>query len=134
MGLTSRGAVVEAVAADVGRLTVDEGRLGPAVGVGALGTGVFLLRRVAEVVVEVEEGVGRLGAAALTDAAELGRGLAALGLVAPPTGCAMNGTPDKWRAKERTKESEKENNKKTHDHSSRITAGESNISRITAAG
>lgn len=87
--------MVEAVAADVGRLTVDEGRLGPAVGVGALGTGVFLLRRVAEVVVEVEEGVGRLGVAAPADAAELSRGLAALSLVAPATGCEMDGTPDK---------------------------------------
>lgn len=117
------------MAADAGRLAADKGRLWAVVGVGTLGMGVFLLS-----LAEVEEGVGRLGAAALTDAAELGRGLAALGLVAPPTGCAMNGTPDKWRAKERTKESEKENNKKTHDHSSRITAGESNISRITAAG
>lgn len=82
--------MVEVVAADAGRLAADKGRLWAVVGVGTLGMGVFLLS-----LAEVEEGVGRLGVAAPADAAELGRGLAALSLVAPATGCEMDGTPDK---------------------------------------
>lgn len=87
LGLTSLAAVLDAAVVLVmveGRVDAVAGRLGPAAGVGALDTGAFLLRGVGAL--EVEVGVGRLGAAVAAEA-ELGRGLAELGLDAPATGC-----------------------------------------------
>lgn len=68
------------------RLAAKAGRLVPAVGVGALGTGAFLLRGAEVVVVEVGAGVGRLGAVAALGTV-LGRDLAMLGLVAVVADC-----------------------------------------------
>lgn len=73
---------LDVVVVEEGRLAAEAGRLVPAVGVGALGMGVFLLRVAEVVVVEVGVGVGRLGAATALDTV-LGRGLVELGLVAP---------------------------------------------------
>ncbi len=60
------------------------GRLVPAAGAGALGTGALLLRGAGALADEV--GMERLGAAVALEA-ELGRGLAGLALVTPATGC-----------------------------------------------
>lgn len=81
LGLTSLVTVLDAVE---GRVDAVAGRLVPAAGAGALGTGAFLLRGAGALAAEV--GVERLGAAVALEA-ELGRGLAELGLVAPATGC-----------------------------------------------
>lgn len=78
------------------RLAAEAGRLVPAVSVGALGTGAFLLR-VAEVV-EVGVGVGRLGAVEVLDTV-LGRGFAMLGLVVVVAGCMDGQQTQKMESK-----------------------------------
>lgn len=74
----------------------------PAVGVGALGMGAFLLRVVEVVLVEVGAGVGRLGAVAVLDTV-LGRGLAMLGLVVVVAGCMDGRQTQKMESKGVTK-------------------------------
>lgn len=82
------------------RLAAEAGRLVPAVGMGALGKGAFLLRVAEVLVVEVRAGIGRLGAVRAVDTV-LGRGLAMLGLVVVVAGCMdERQTQKKWKAKE----------------------------------
>lgn len=84
------------------RLAAEAGRLVPAVGVGALGTGAFLLRVAEVVVVEVGAGVERLGAVAALDTL-LGRVLAMLGLVVVAAGCMDGQQTQKMERKGVTK-------------------------------
>lgn len=79
LGLTSLAAVV----AVGGRAVAVAGRLVPAGAVDVLGAGAFLLMGAGPL--EAEVAVGRLGAAVAVEA-ELGRGLAELGLLNPATG------------------------------------------------
>lgn len=84
------------------RLAAEAGRLVPAVSVGALGTGAFLLRLAEMLVVEVGAGVGRLGAVAALDTV-VGRGLAMLGLVVVVAGCMDERKTKKMESKGVTK-------------------------------
>lgn len=84
------------------RLAAEAGRLVPAVGVGALSTGAFLLRVAEVVVVEVGAGVGRLGAVTALDTV-LGRDLAMLGLVVVVAGCMDGQQTQKMESKGVTK-------------------------------
>lgn len=84
------------------RLAAEAGRLVPAVGVGAFGTGAFLLRVAEVVVVEVGAGVGRLEVDAALDT-EFGRALDMLGLVVVVAGCMDGRQTQKMESKGVTK-------------------------------